>query len=212
MKSDIEIKNERIGWIAYTGIIFLLLILYLLVNHLPLNRHTIPFLPEESSIPFLPWTFAVYISVFFQGILVLKDLPYKIFKRQVFVFSCMAFVAFAIFILLPIEYPRTFYPTTNSLIFFFRFIDGAGNCFPSLHVAITIFLAGSYCFMQRSFTKRFFMWIWTISITTSVLTTKQHYIVDVIGGIILVIPFLLYLKPHEIHSKRLLTLTKYWQN
>ncbi len=38
------------------------------------------------------------------------------------------------------------------------------------------------------------MWLWTALIVISVLTTKQHYLVDIVGGIVLVVPFIMILK------------------
>jgi membrane-associated phospholipid phosphatase len=38
------------------------------------------------------------------------------------------------------------------------------------------------------------MWLWTVAIIISVLTTKQHYLIDVFGGLALAITVIFILK------------------
>ncbi len=181
-------EEQEITWLACAGIILLYLIPYGIVNHLPLHRTIIPFLPGEALIPFAPWTFVIYISVFIQALIIIKLLPQRIIKKVVMFAGGMVFVALLIFLFFPIEYPRMLYTSSSPLINLFRLTDGPGNCFPSLHVAMTTLLAFCYMLVQKSTLKRILMWTWTTAICISVLTTKQHYIIDVLGGIAIALP------------------------
>ena len=102
----------------------------------------------------------------------------------------LLFTALAFFLAWPLAYPRELYPTTNAGIAFFRQLDLTGNTFPSLHVAMSFFLTGCYSFFEESRTRRAFFWVWSVLITASVLTTKQHYVIDIIGGVSLAVVYL----------------------
>ena len=187
-------NQEQTKWIYCFGIIALFLVPYGIINNLPLHRYSIPFFWGEERIPFLPWTFIIYLSCFIQGAFAIRLTPRKFLPKALFAVSCLVFISLIFFIFFPIEYPRDLYPSSNLLVNFFRNTDGAGNCFPSLHVAISILLAFSYGLYKKSFNKKVLMWFWSILIIISTLTTKQHYLIDVFGGIILAIPFMLYLR------------------
>lgn len=187
-------KTKSTKWMYCILIVIGFLVPYAIVNHLPLDRYTISFILGEERVPFLPWTFIVYISAFIQGAIIIRHAPPKFLPRAVFIASCMLLVGIMFFLLLPIEYPRSLYPNTNSLINFFRQTDAAGNCLPSLHVAMTIFLTSYYTLFEKSLLRKSLMWLWTVAIIISVLTTKQHYLVDIFGGIVLTIPFVTLLR------------------
>lgn len=195
-KIDKENEQQETTWLTCAGIILLYMIPYGIVNHLPLNRHIIPFLPGEASIPFLPWTFIIYISVFIQGLFIIRTLPNKMMRRTMLYAGGMVLAALIIFLLYPIEYPRMLYTTDSFLIHIFRMTDGPGNCFPSLHIAITMLLSFCYALITKSTWKKVLMWIWTIAICISVLTTKQHYIIDILGGIAISIPCMYLVKKY----------------
>ena len=184
-------KNySKTSWITSIGLIAFFLILYGIINHFPMHRYAVPFLFNEDKIPFLPWTFVIYISAFVQGAIIIHLIPRQFLLKAFIVALCMICIGLLFFVLFPIEYPRFLYPNSNVLIAFFRTTDATGNCYPSLHVSMTLFLASFYTLIETSFFKKFLMWLWTIVIIISVLTTKQHYLIDVIGGTILAIPFI----------------------
>ena len=56
--------------------------------------------------------------------------------------------------------------------------DVPTNCFPSLHVALATIAAFFWPRQRRMAT------IWAAGIALSTLTTKQHYAIDVVGGLI----------------------------
>lgn len=149
--------------------------------------HMLPLLAIDRNVPFLPWTFFIYCS------------DYTIFIFVIFLhrtkegFNSMARMCFAtlitcgaFFVLFPTTYPRPEYPT--DVHFAVRFLmdlitmaDSPRNCFPSMHVALTGVATWS---LYRHNPKAFpFYVVWSVLIFVSTLTTKQHYLVDVLGGI-----------------------------
>jgi membrane-associated phospholipid phosphatase len=196
-----EKGTKPLGWILCISIVIIFLIPYLVVNHLPIKRSIIPFILDEDRIPFLPWTFIIYTSVFIQEAVIIRQLPRVFLKKSLLVAFSMLAVGLIFFILIPIEYPRALYINSNSFITTLRFIDTPGNCFPSLHVAGAVFFAACYNMLSKSKMSKILMWIWTAAITLSVLTTKQHYLVDVFGGIILAIPFIIWVQKLKIADK-----------
>lgn len=151
-------------------------------------------MPWENRIPFLPWTFLIYISVFVQDAVIIRRIPAAQLRKTILLAAGMILIGLAFFVAFPIEYPRWLYQNNNGLVILFRNADGPGNCFPSLHVAVSMLLASYYSFIEKSLLKKVLMWLWALAIILSVLTTKQHYVIDIIGGIILSIPFIIILK------------------
>ncbi len=176
-------KTTQSNWVVLATL-FIFYGLYLVVNQWPLERYKIFFMPCEEKIPFLPWTIFIYLSLFFQAVIFLKYLPEKLFwKTMVLGFVILA-VHLAFFILIPARYPRESYPSDNIVLKLFRIIDTSGNCLPSLHVSCAILFANCYCLWKESKFKKVIACIWSVLIILSTLTTKQHYILDILAGII----------------------------
>ena len=182
------------SWLICLGIIMLFNIPYGVVGHLPLHRETIRFIWEEELIPFLPWTFIVYISAFIQALLVIRYLPAPLLRKIASVLSCALVLGMVLFILIPIRYPRELFSSNNRLIETYYQLDSSGNCFPSLHVVATCVFAYCYTLVSKSVIQRSLMWFWTVLIVISVLTTKQHYLIDVFGGLVLAMAVILILR------------------
>ena len=82
----------------------------------------------------------------------------------------------AIFVVWPTTIPRP--PVRSAAFDALWLFDVPANCFPSLHVALASIAA---CFWPR---RRWIAVIWAVAIALSTLTTKQHYAVDVAGGVV----------------------------
>lgn len=194
----ISLSTEKVtvqhSWIICLGIIMLFNIPYGVVGHLPLLRETISFILGEQSIPFLPWTFIIYISAFIQAMLVIRYIPAPLLRKIASVLSCALILGMLLFILIPIRYPRELYISNSVLIETFYKLDSSGNCFPSLHVVATTVFAFCYSLVSKSSIRRSLMWLWTVLIIISVLTTKQHYLIDVFGGLALAMAVIFVLK------------------
>jgi len=63
--------------------------------------------------------------------------------------------------------------------------DCPSNQTPSLHVACSVFLAYGYQFMTESFVKRTLAYFWAFMICISTLVIKQHYVIDLVTGLVL---------------------------
>ncbi len=140
----------------------------------------------DRAMPFMPWTFMIYLSDYLfigAAIAMLHGEEFYSFARQMFgaLVLCGAF-----FMFVPTTYPRPPYPPSGSaLIQLAMDMVAAGdmptNCFPSMHVALTAICAWSLRSKSRLLYGIFMVWAWLIFLST--MTTKQHYCVDILGGI-----------------------------
>jgi len=187
-----KIKNSP--WIMWASIGFLFLIPYAIVSHLPIHREVVGFILGEQHIPFLPWTFVIYGSLVIQYLVIAHRMPNRAFKKALVLFGCVVVISLILFVVFPIEFPRNLYTSDSWFINLIRIMDSAGNCFPSLHVSATLFLTSCYVAIEKTRWRQVLMWLWTLLITISVLTTKQHYLIDIFGAIVLIIPFVFIFK------------------
>jgi membrane-associated phospholipid phosphatase len=61
-------------------------------------------------------------------------------------------------------------------------MDVPGNCFPSLHVSLAVLAAG--LLMGRGGSWRILAPMWASAIVLAVVTTRQHRVIDVVGGLL----------------------------
>lgn len=162
-------------------------ILYLLPNlRPPIAPSMLPLSALDHWVPFLPWTFAIYVSdyiMILSVILLITQVDeFNSFARQVF--GVLLFCG-VIFLFFPTTYPRPVYPeVANPLVSFAMNLVGTfdtpNNCFPSHHVAVTSI--GAWCVRNRPRLLKLYSF-WAVAIFLSTLTTKQHYAVDILGGL-----------------------------
>lgn len=176
------------SWLFCIVIVLAFFIPYVIVNHLPLHRKIAPFILNEEMIPFLPWTFIVYISAYIQAPMVLRYMPKTVLFKLLKLLGICVTISMLTYIVLPLRFPRELIPVSNQFVKNFHSTDPEGNCFPSLHVVMTTVFAYCYGLVQPSKFKRILMWIWAIAMVLSVLTTKQHYVIDIFGGLALALP------------------------
>jgi hypothetical protein len=107
-----------------------------------------------------------------------------------YLYSIMAMQIFSviIFMLWPTIYPRQDFPLpadSHSLTTFIfsclRSIDHPTSCLPSLHISSCYLSA--FVFLDEQKSKFWFFFLWATAIGISTLTTKQHYLIDVIAGL-----------------------------
>lgn len=148
--------------------------------------------PMEDKIPFLPWTILVYWGCYLFWIT-----NYVIAARQekekAYRYFCADFVAKLVcmffFLVLPTTNVRPVVQGTGIFERLMRLlyeVDAADNLFPSIHC-----LTSWFCFVAVRRNERIpvcYRWISlgiAVAICISTLTTKQHVIIDVIGGVAL---------------------------
>jgi membrane-associated phospholipid phosphatase len=94
-------------------------------------------------------------------------------------------IAIFFFIFIPTKIPQAYYHITpgssSGILAFIRSMDKNLNCFPSLHISNAMSAVYFYN-KKRSAPVRLFMWLWFVLIVCSVISTKQHFFWDVVGG------------------------------
>lgn len=169
-----------------------LLIYFLLQRLFAVNEYNF-LIPPDNWIPFIPEFIWVYHSlvpvIFFTAIILLKS------RKNFFTcyFACVmaAVLLVAFYILFPSFYPREEISgdsTSMWLVEITRIIDHANNTFPSSHVTFSwlMYLSAKCSKMAKKFKALVpVYWLWAALVTASTLLLKQHYIVDVVSGIIL---------------------------
>jgi len=161
---------------------------YMLTNHFQLFPPTMLMLfPFENAIPMLSWTVLIYMTDYVYLLSILFILKDEKIDRFFYSFILLATIHILVFTFYPTVYPRGGWqlPLTSFfdyILHYIRIIDSPYNCFPSAHISI--------CFLGVFFIKRLkkelfpFFLAWAILISISTLTTKQHYFLDIIGGIL----------------------------
>jgi membrane-associated phospholipid phosphatase len=169
---------------------FIAMMFYGISGRLALMRDSIglDMSPIDEAIPLLPWTFWVYGSVyfiFFASCWLQRDL--KVYNRFLYTYLVAYFLISVFFLLYPTEFPRADFPVNSSTasgaaLTFFRQIDLPNNCFPSMHVGTCVLVTLPF---YRRRPKVFLLFaLWTMAIAITTLTTKQHYLIDVIAGFV----------------------------
>ncbi len=164
-------------------------VLYLLANHFHfVEPRLLPMTWVDLNVPFLPNTFWIYNSEYIYFILIYaicRDITNL--NRYVYSFLALLLVSVVIFDVWPTIYPRGGYALPDDLNSItrdafngLRKIDTPANCCPSLHVS-GVYLS-SFVFLNEQRSKFFFFFTWGTLIAISTLTTKQHYLADVISG------------------------------
>lgn len=161
-----------------------------------------PLLPGEETIPFIPQTFFVYILCYVVPVIMFLILPnWKSLVSTFWAFLIGLWIHKVIWLLFPVKYvlrPRIPYFVSDPLLsltnILFTLDSPPVNCLPSLHVSyafLTYFAVATY---RPRYAPLFF--ILAIAISLSTLTFKQHYVMDVVTGIILALVLkFLFLKP-----------------
>ena len=143
----------------------------------------------DRAIPFLPWTVWIYSSMsqaIFAAWVLVPNM--RMAWRLMAGLALAAVICWCFFAFFPTTYPRELFPlprTFDSAIMELaevRRLDDPTNCFPSMHVALACCLALTMLEYDFSWPARATVMLWGITINLSTLTTKQHYVVDVLGG------------------------------
>lgn len=186
-------SGER--WLTYLWLGLLLDLLFFLVygGAELLNRdrpHLLHiYMPWETMIPLVPEFIYPYFSI-----LLLMSLPpfaltpngMRSLAKQL---TVATLIAGALFILLPTQAgftPVSFTREQAPLLDFLYSIDMPVNLFPSLHITYTILLGVSLAAVSPRWF-RFVLAGWVAIICLSVLLVHQHHLVDIVGGMLLVI-------------------------
>jgi len=145
--------------------------------------------PLDRMIPFMPWTIIiyswVYTQAFYPAFIIRSD---DLFRRTVKAFVFIAVVDLVIYRLFPVtalgfrpEYteimPDSFLTWGTKLTLY---MDPPYNLFPSQHLSTAILICIVAWAARPAWGK--LVLPLTVAIGISVLTTKQHYIADIVGA------------------------------
>lgn len=157
--------------------------LYLVTNRFQLFRpRTLPFFFGEEAIPFLGWTSYVYLTLLLAVPIAMCLLPKPGFGRVIVSGMAIVILHIAVFVLFPTAYPRPTGPSGHWVVNLIWRADSPVNAFPSLHVAISFYLAFALGRMGRR-SIRAILLAWAVVISVSTMTVKQHYLWDSLAGI-----------------------------
>jgi len=179
--------QRKIFFCAVATVIYL--VVYITTNHFHLFEPSgLPLLEFEKKIPFLPWTVWIYTTDYVYLFVVVFLIRSE--KVDLYFYSFMVFtlIVLFIFVLFPTVYPRGNWEVAGGssggiLMNLVRWVDTPANCFPSAHIGTCVLGALFIKRVSRSILPIFTLW--TILISISTLTTKQHYFLDIVGGIVL---------------------------
>lgn len=176
------------------AVFFLAAVLYMTSNHFHVfPPRVLPMSWVDERVPFLPSTVWVYATqgLFFAAVYsTCRDMVNL--NKAIYSLLALEILSVAIFWIWPTTYPRDRFPLPhdlNSATYYFfdwlRKTDDPANCFPSLHVS-GVFLA-SFIFLDEQREKFPFFFVWGCLLSASALTTKQHYWVDAVAGVLLAV-------------------------
>lgn len=187
------INNKNKYWVGMVGFMIAAQ-MYLLPNHYHLSTpRELPMTQWDQMIPFIPQFVWIYITEypFFIAIYLLMQDRINL-NRYFWSFMGMQLIAVIIFWVWPTTFPRHLFPLpeppaldrmTFSIFSALRALDTPANCAPSLHVS-SVYLS-SFVFLKEQREKFPIFFGWATLIALSTLPTKQHYIIDVILGLLL---------------------------
>jgi membrane-associated phospholipid phosphatase len=144
----------------------------------------------DRAIPFSPNAVWFYLSIY----LLLPIGPFLLVDRaKIFAYSRgvlgLSFIATLFFIFCPATCARPIGPTSNHLYQALVAIDNPYHAFPSLHAAFAIYSSLCALDVVRSLFGNpkieIVIWTWAALILYATIATRQHVLIDLIGGSIL---------------------------
>jgi len=138
---------------------------------------------------FAPWTALVYVFGGYGTCILpfIYNWRWPLFRRVIISYAVSSLVAFIIYAVWPVIMLRPDYSGAGIGLWLMRMVvsvDNPANCFPSSH-AIFAVLSGLHC-MHKETPRLFiwFSWILAAAVCVSAITVGQHYIQDIIAGVI----------------------------
>jgi hypothetical protein len=191
MKPIIHSANRTPVVLACT---LLFAVLYGIPNHFPyFEPRFLSMTQLDAATPFVVGSVWVYFSAYSMIYITCYSLrELETLNRLIGTFITLALTSSFIFVLYPTTYPRAEFPlpadTSSWTVYFFsklREADAPTNCAPSLHVALSYLSALPFFSEGRKKIGLAFL-LWTLAVWVSTTTTKQHYWLDGLLGIVLV--------------------------
>jgi membrane-associated phospholipid phosphatase len=177
---------KLVGIPVFVGLFFTAY--FLLLRHPIFPVRLMPVSAIDRGIGYSPWALGAYFSLWFYVSLapsLLKDRRELLFHGTVA--AAMGLTGLMVFFFWPTAVPVGAGLSANDLeaLAWLKQVDAAGNACPSLHVAFAVF---SGIWLDRVLRDLRMPWtrpinlIWCLAICYSTLATKQHVLLDVVGG------------------------------
>lgn len=157
---------------------------YQISNRFPLRTPVeLPMSAVDAALPFVPLLLPVYVAYLpFYFWSVVRSRSDAEVNRIFYGSYLQLALSLPFFLFLPVTFPRELFygaATFGWADTFWRWFDAPNNCFPSLHA--------SNCLLLMQFNwHRPWPWLHTAvaaAIIASTVLVKQHYVVDVLGGV-----------------------------
>ncbi len=161
-------------------------LVYFVLNHYTvIPARPLPLTAVDRWVPFLPWTLWPYLALLVAPVaLALPIRDRDIFRRGLRAYLIAMGLTFLIFLVCPTYYVRHELPLDNvvhaAVHHWLITVDSPLCCFPSGHVVAPAVLCWSYWRDGRP------LGGWALALfpvlALSILTTKQHYVWDLLGA------------------------------
>jgi membrane-associated phospholipid phosphatase len=179
-------RGNRLAAVIVGGA--LVIALYLLPSRLQLRPAiTLDRSFIDAWVPFLGWTIWVYLSEYpFMVLALWLGTDDRERSRLFYAFILAATIGLVIFVLWPTAVARESPGSDGLTGLLWRWlysVDTPANALPSLHVANTCLAAARLRWCGGGW--RVIAPVWAVLIVLSTLTTKQHYAIDIAGGVAL---------------------------
>jgi membrane-associated phospholipid phosphatase len=145
-------------------------------------------LPLDAGLPFWPGAAAVYLTIL--PVLMLAPFALRDLASLLPLFAALMLetgIAFVFFILLPVDPPAITccdQPLTSAVFGIADAINLDRNYLPSLHVAFAFTAAAAFA-PRAGRIGAALLFLWASAVAASTLLTRQHFVIDVIAGIVL---------------------------
>lgn len=181
--------EKKVSNLSLLLLVFVILALYVHINRFTNSNAHIHSIPLDASIPFVPFAIVPYLSFFLLmpwslfSFLAERE---RLYRQMCYSIMIVCVVSYSIYLLYQTTIIRPVVAELgliDSLVSFVYRIDPPYSCFPSLHSSISTIIAVHWL---RSVSRvKYFVLFWSVAIIVSTLMTKQHYLLDVAGGITL---------------------------
>jgi membrane-associated phospholipid phosphatase len=167
------------------GVIFPM---YILINYLSVGRdYSLLTTSIDRSIPFTPGWIYIYALIYVMALsplTVVKDRAY--FRRIALMYTAVIMTGNIIFLMFPVMMIRMVIPVRDFLswgLALNNYLDPPYNCFPSMHVGNAF--SASFALYHLYPPLGVINIVLSILICLSTLMVKQHYLLDVIAGMLI---------------------------
>jgi membrane-associated phospholipid phosphatase len=173
------------------ALVFILWTSFLYIGYQLTNRyqffepHYLPLTTIDQNIPFLAWTIYPYFALIAMMYAPIFYKDKSNFYKALTAITIGVLINYLIFLLYPTTFPRPPQPEGELLHdIWYRWlisIDQPTNCFPSGHITSPFIAMHGLAKEHKKF--RILIYVIFSMASISILTTKQHYAVDLLGGL-----------------------------